>query len=57
MINTKYNGVRLVAPINALAEEPEARGHVQGRGKGRSRGRDHGSMAPAVIRCCLTMFW
>ncbi|WMV13845.1 hypothetical protein MTR67_007230 [Solanum verrucosum] len=37
MINTRFNGVRLVTFANALAEECAARG--QGRGRGRVRGR------------------
>ena len=47
MVNTTYNGVRPVAPVNAPAEESAARGHGRGRGRGRSRGRGHGRVAPA----------
>uniref|UniRef100_M1DXP0 Uncharacterized protein n=1 Tax=Solanum tuberosum TaxID=4113 RepID=M1DXP0_SOLTU len=37
MVNTRFNGVRPVAPINAPAEESAARGRGQVRGRGRGR--------------------
>ncbi|KAH0665419.1 hypothetical protein KY285_026625 [Solanum tuberosum] len=39
MVNTRFNNVRLIAPVNAPAEESAARGRDQGRGRGRPRSR------------------
>ncbi|WMV59036.1 hypothetical protein MTR67_052421 [Solanum verrucosum] len=39
MVNTRFNNVRPVAPVNAPAEESAARGHSRGRRSGRARGR------------------
>uniref|UniRef100_M1DN79 'chromo' domain containing protein n=1 Tax=Solanum tuberosum TaxID=4113 RepID=M1DN79_SOLTU len=39
IVNTRYNGVRPVSPVNALVEEYSVRGHGQGRGRGKARGR------------------
>uniref|UniRef100_M1E0P1 Uncharacterized protein n=1 Tax=Solanum tuberosum TaxID=4113 RepID=M1E0P1_SOLTU len=47
MINTRYNGVRPMAPVNAPAEESAVRGRGRGRGRGRARGRGRGSVALA----------
>uniref|UniRef100_M1DYW3 Tomato spotted wilt virus resistance protein n=1 Tax=Solanum tuberosum TaxID=4113 RepID=M1DYW3_SOLTU len=44
MVNTRYNGVRPVAHVNAPAEESAAKG----RGRERARGRGRGRVAPAV---------
>uniref|UniRef100_M1DE13 Uncharacterized protein n=1 Tax=Solanum tuberosum TaxID=4113 RepID=M1DE13_SOLTU len=48
MVNTRYNGVRPVAPVNAPAEESAARGRGRGIGRGRARGRGRGRVAPAM---------
>uniref|UniRef100_M1DW98 Uncharacterized protein n=1 Tax=Solanum tuberosum TaxID=4113 RepID=M1DW98_SOLTU len=37
MVNTRFNGIRPVAPVNAPVKESTARGHGQGRGRGRGR--------------------
>uniref|UniRef100_M1DFW5 'chromo' domain containing protein n=1 Tax=Solanum tuberosum TaxID=4113 RepID=M1DFW5_SOLTU len=37
MVNTRFNGVRPVAPVNAPAEASTARRRVRGRGRGRER--------------------
>uniref|UniRef100_M1DM81 'chromo' domain containing protein n=1 Tax=Solanum tuberosum TaxID=4113 RepID=M1DM81_SOLTU len=37
MVNTRYNDVRPVAPVNAPAEESPARGRGRGRGRGQGR--------------------
>uniref|UniRef100_M1DP73 'chromo' domain containing protein n=1 Tax=Solanum tuberosum TaxID=4113 RepID=M1DP73_SOLTU len=42
MVNTRFNGVRHVAPVNEPAEESAARGRGRGRGRGRARGRGRG---------------
>uniref|UniRef100_M1DL04 'chromo' domain containing protein n=1 Tax=Solanum tuberosum TaxID=4113 RepID=M1DL04_SOLTU len=47
MVNTRYNSIRPVAPVNVPAEESTARGRVRGRGRGRVRGRGRGRVAPA----------
>uniref|UniRef100_M1DRL5 'chromo' domain containing protein n=1 Tax=Solanum tuberosum TaxID=4113 RepID=M1DRL5_SOLTU len=47
MVNTRYNGVRPVAPVNAPAEESAARGRGRGRGRGRARSRGRRRVAPA----------
>uniref|UniRef100_M1DFB5 'chromo' domain containing protein n=1 Tax=Solanum tuberosum TaxID=4113 RepID=M1DFB5_SOLTU len=36
MVNTRFNGVRPVDPVNAPAEESAARGRSRGRGRGRA---------------------
>uniref|UniRef100_M1DQQ2 Uncharacterized protein n=1 Tax=Solanum tuberosum TaxID=4113 RepID=M1DQQ2_SOLTU len=46
MVNTRFNGVRPVVPVNALAEESTVRGHSRCRGRGRARGKDRGRVAP-----------
>ena len=48
MVNTCYNGVRPIASINELAEEPTTRGF--GRGKVRWRVRDGGQGRVAPTR-------
>ncbi|WMV58447.1 hypothetical protein MTR67_051832 [Solanum verrucosum] len=48
MVNTRYNGVRPVAPVNALAEESAVRGRDRRRGRGRAKVRGRGRVAPAV---------
>uniref|UniRef100_M1DU13 'chromo' domain containing protein n=1 Tax=Solanum tuberosum TaxID=4113 RepID=M1DU13_SOLTU len=45
MVNTRFNGVRSVAPVNAPAEESTARGRGRGKGRGRARGRGRGRVA------------
>ncbi|KAK4713008.1 hypothetical protein R3W88_018915 [Solanum pinnatisectum] len=40
MVNTRFNGVRPVAFVNASVEKSAARGHDRGRGRGRARGRE-----------------
>uniref|UniRef100_M1AL36 Retrotransposon protein, Ty3-gypsy subclass n=1 Tax=Solanum tuberosum TaxID=4113 RepID=M1AL36_SOLTU len=47
MVNTRYNGVRTVAPVNAPVEESAVRGRGRGRGRGRARGRGCGREVPA----------
>uniref|UniRef100_M1DKJ4 'chromo' domain containing protein n=1 Tax=Solanum tuberosum TaxID=4113 RepID=M1DKJ4_SOLTU len=47
MVNNRFNSVRLVAPVNAPAEESAAKGRGRGRGRGRARGRGRGRVAPA----------
>lgn len=39
MVNTKFNGIRLIAPVNAHAKESTAGGRGRGSGRGRGRGR------------------
>ncbi|KAH0730222.1 hypothetical protein KY289_001410 [Solanum tuberosum] len=50
MVNTRLNGVRPVAPVNAPAEESAARGRSRYRGRGRARGRGRGRVVPARDR-------
>ncbi|KAH0743076.1 hypothetical protein KY290_031069 [Solanum tuberosum] len=50
MVNTRFNGVRPVAPVNAPAEESTAISHCRGRGRGRARGRSRGRVAPTRDR-------
>uniref|UniRef100_M1DLJ5 'chromo' domain containing protein n=1 Tax=Solanum tuberosum TaxID=4113 RepID=M1DLJ5_SOLTU len=47
MVNTRFNGVRLVAPVNGPIEESAARGRGRGRGRGRARTRGRGRVEPA----------
>ncbi|XP_049413243.1 uncharacterized protein LOC125876166 [Solanum stenotomum] len=47
MVNTRFNDVRPVAPVNAPTKESAAKGHSRGRGRGRARGRGRGRVAPA----------
>uniref|UniRef100_M1DZK8 'chromo' domain containing protein n=1 Tax=Solanum tuberosum TaxID=4113 RepID=M1DZK8_SOLTU len=47
MVNTSFNGIRPVAPVNDPAEEFATRGHGRGRGRGRAKGRGGGRVAPA----------
>uniref|UniRef100_M1DVW8 'chromo' domain containing protein n=1 Tax=Solanum tuberosum TaxID=4113 RepID=M1DVW8_SOLTU len=47
MVNTRFNGVRPVSPVNAPAEKSAARGRGRGRGRGRAKGRGLGRVAPA----------
>uniref|UniRef100_M1DLE7 Uncharacterized protein n=1 Tax=Solanum tuberosum TaxID=4113 RepID=M1DLE7_SOLTU len=46
MVNTRFNGVRPVAPVNAPAEKSAARV----RDRGRARGRGLGRVVPARDR-------
>jgi len=46
MVNTRFNGVKPVAPFNAFAEESTVRGRGQGRGRRRARGRGRGNVEP-----------
>lgn len=46
MVNTGYNGISSVTPINASYEESIARGRFRGWGRGRYRGRGHGRVTP-----------
>uniref|UniRef100_M0ZWW8 'chromo' domain containing protein n=1 Tax=Solanum tuberosum TaxID=4113 RepID=M0ZWW8_SOLTU len=46
MVNTRYNGVRPIAPVNAPAEESAVKDRGRGRGRGRARGRGHGRVTP-----------
>uniref|UniRef100_M1DLC1 'chromo' domain containing protein n=1 Tax=Solanum tuberosum TaxID=4113 RepID=M1DLC1_SOLTU len=46
MVNTKFNSVRPVAPVNAPVEESAARDRGQGRSRGRARGRGRGRLEP-----------
>lgn len=39
MVNTLYNGVRLVAPTSKLTKEPTMRGHDRGRNRGKGKGK------------------
>ncbi|KAH0746089.1 hypothetical protein KY285_007746 [Solanum tuberosum] len=45
-VNTRFNGVRPVAPINEPAEESAARGHSRCRGRRREMGRGRGRVTP-----------
>uniref|UniRef100_M1DUT9 Uncharacterized protein n=1 Tax=Solanum tuberosum TaxID=4113 RepID=M1DUT9_SOLTU len=47
MVNTRFNDVRPVAPVNALVDESTARGRGLGRGKERAKGRGRGRVEPA----------
>ena len=47
MVNTKFNGIRPVAPANALADESTMRGRGGGRGRRRARGIVRGRVASA----------
>ncbi|KAH0765510.1 hypothetical protein KY285_001381 [Solanum tuberosum] len=47
MVNSRFNGVRLVALVNAPIEEYTARGRGRGRGRERAKGRGHGRVEPA----------
>uniref|UniRef100_M1DLS1 'chromo' domain containing protein n=1 Tax=Solanum tuberosum TaxID=4113 RepID=M1DLS1_SOLTU len=46
IVNTRFNDVKSVAPVNAPAEESSARGRGRGRGRGRVRGRGRGRVVP-----------
>uniref|UniRef100_M1DXU0 Uncharacterized protein n=1 Tax=Solanum tuberosum TaxID=4113 RepID=M1DXU0_SOLTU len=46
MVNTRFNGVRPVAPINEPVEGSAVRGHGRCMGRGRVRGRGRGRVAP-----------
>uniref|UniRef100_M1DJB4 Uncharacterized protein n=1 Tax=Solanum tuberosum TaxID=4113 RepID=M1DJB4_SOLTU len=46
MVNTRFNDVSPVAPVNESAEESTARGRGRGRGRGRARGRGRERVAP-----------
>ncbi|KAK6773863.1 hypothetical protein RDI58_029102 [Solanum bulbocastanum] len=46
MVNTRYNGVRPVAPINEPVEESATSGHKRGSGRGRESGRGRGRLRP-----------
>uniref|UniRef100_M1DTC3 Uncharacterized protein n=1 Tax=Solanum tuberosum TaxID=4113 RepID=M1DTC3_SOLTU len=46
MVNTRFNGVRPIAPIIAPVEESAARGRDRGRGRGRDRGTGRGRVVP-----------
>lgn len=46
MVNTRLNGVRLLAPVNAPAKEFAARGRGRSRGIGSARGRHQGRAEP-----------
>uniref|UniRef100_M1DLB7 'chromo' domain containing protein n=1 Tax=Solanum tuberosum TaxID=4113 RepID=M1DLB7_SOLTU len=43
MVNTRFNDVRPVAPVNEPTKESIARGRSRGRGRGRARGRVRGT--------------
>ncbi|KAK4721450.1 hypothetical protein R3W88_011683 [Solanum pinnatisectum] len=47
MVNTTFNGVWPVVPINAPVEESTMSGRSRGKGRGRDRGRGRGRLAPA----------
>uniref|UniRef100_M1DLS5 Uncharacterized protein n=1 Tax=Solanum tuberosum TaxID=4113 RepID=M1DLS5_SOLTU len=46
MVNTRFNGVGTVAPVNAPIEESAARGRDRSRGRGRVKRRGRGRVAP-----------
>uniref|UniRef100_M1D8W7 Uncharacterized protein n=1 Tax=Solanum tuberosum TaxID=4113 RepID=M1D8W7_SOLTU len=46
MVNTRFNGVRPVAPVNAPIEESASRGRGCGKGRGRARDRGRGRVEP-----------
>lgn len=48
MVNTRYNGIRLVAPVSSPTEEYAARGRGWGRGRGRARVKGHAKLASAL---------
>uniref|UniRef100_M1E0Q9 Late blight resistance protein n=1 Tax=Solanum tuberosum TaxID=4113 RepID=M1E0Q9_SOLTU len=56
MVNTRYNGVRPVAPINAPAEESATRGRGRGKGRRSVGGRDRGTVAPVVNEVSIDNF-
>uniref|UniRef100_M1DF42 Putative plant transposon protein domain-containing protein n=1 Tax=Solanum tuberosum TaxID=4113 RepID=M1DF42_SOLTU len=45
-VNTRFNGVRPIAPVYAPVEKSTARGRSRGRGRERARGRACGCVAP-----------
>uniref|UniRef100_M1DYL8 'chromo' domain containing protein n=1 Tax=Solanum tuberosum TaxID=4113 RepID=M1DYL8_SOLTU len=50
MVNTHFNGVRPVAPVNEPGEESAATGRVRDEGRERGRGRGQGRAVPARNR-------
>lgn len=48
MVNTRYNGVRVVVPANPPTEEPAATDRDQGRDRGKARVRGRGKVARLV---------
>uniref|UniRef100_M1DQS6 'chromo' domain containing protein n=1 Tax=Solanum tuberosum TaxID=4113 RepID=M1DQS6_SOLTU len=55
MVNTRFNDVRPVAPVNAPVKESAVRGRVQGMGRRRARGRGRGRVAPGEMELLLRM--
>uniref|UniRef100_M1DXP5 Uncharacterized protein n=1 Tax=Solanum tuberosum TaxID=4113 RepID=M1DXP5_SOLTU len=49
MVNTRFNGVRPVAPVNELVEEFATRSRGRGRGRGIARGKCRGRVSPARV--------
>ncbi|WMV50337.1 hypothetical protein MTR67_043722 [Solanum verrucosum] len=47
MVNTRFKGIRPVAPLKELTEKSPARGRDRGRGRGRERVRGQGRRTPA----------
>ncbi|WMV08779.1 hypothetical protein MTR67_002164 [Solanum verrucosum] len=50
MVNTRFNGIRPIAPVNAPAKKSAARVRSRGRGRERARGRGRGREAPTRDR-------
>ena len=48
MVNTRFNKVRPVAPVNAPADKSAVGGCDRGRDRGRARGRGRERVAPAT---------
>uniref|UniRef100_M1DVP2 Uncharacterized protein n=1 Tax=Solanum tuberosum TaxID=4113 RepID=M1DVP2_SOLTU len=46
MVNTTFNGVRPVAPVNAPAKKSIVRGRDRGIGRGIARGKGRGRVTP-----------
>lgn len=50
MVNTRFNNVGHVAPVNVPAEDSIGKGHHQGKGRGIARGRGRGRVKPTRDR-------
>ena len=46
MVNTRFNNIRPVSPVNAPTKEYEAKGRGRDRSRDRAKGRDRGRVAP-----------
>ena len=50
MVNTRFDCVRPIARVNALAETSAARGHSRDSGRGRAMGRGRGRATTTTMR-------